>query len=325
MRLLLVILAGLCWMIGLSPIAAAHEVNPAFLELTETEFGQFDVVWKQPIKDGRRLKLDPVFPEDCEASPIALEGAVGAVVSRWTLSCALNEGEIRVDGLDRTLTDVFVQIHRIDGSVASVVLKPAAAAFELGEETSSAPLLAYFRIGVDHIIFGYDHLLFVLGLCLLVRPSQLLLTVTAFTVAHSITLGLSTLAGITLPGPPVESVIALSLILLAREAITLQRGGRSLTSQYPWAIAFGFGLIHGFGFAGALADIGLPKDQEIWALLLFNLGVEAGQVAFVIALAVLAAGLTYVARNWLSRGKIAAAYLVGVSGTIWLVERVVAF
>jgi HupE / UreJ protein len=325
LRLLLVILAGLCWMIGLSPIAAAHEVNPAFLELTETEFGQFDVVWKQPIKDGRRLKLDPVFPEDCEASPIALEGAVGAVVSRWTLSCALNEGEIRVDGLDRTLTDVFVQIHRIDGSVASVVLKPAAAAFELGEETSSAPLLAYFRIGVDHIIFGYDHLLFVLGLCLLVRPSQLLLTVTAFTVAHSITLGLSTLAGITLPGPPVESVIALSLILLAREAITLQRGGRSLTSQYPWAIAFGFGLIHGFGFAGALADIGLPKDQEIWALLLFNLGVEAGQVAFVIALAVLAAGLTYVARNWLSRGKIAAAYLVGVSGTIWLVERVVAF
>jgi hypothetical protein len=312
-------------MIGLSPIAAAHEVNPAFLELTETESGQFDVVWKQPIKDGRRLKLDPVFPEDCETSPIALEGAVGAVVSRWTLSCALNEGEIRVDGLDRTLTDVFVQIHRIDGSVASVVLKPAAAAFELGEETSSAPLLAYFRIGVDHIIFGYDHLLFVLGLCLLVRPAQLLLTVTAFTVAHSITLGLSTLAGITLPGPPVESVIALSLILLAREAITLQRGGRSLTSQYPWAIAFGFGLIHGFGFAGALADIGLPKDQEIWALLLFNLGVEAGQVAFVIALAVLAAGLTYVARNWLSRGKIAAAYLVGVSGTIWLVERVVAF
>lgn len=312
-------------MIGLSPIAAAHEVNPAFLELTETESGQFDVVWKQPIKDGRRLKLDPVFPEDCEASPIALEGAVGAVVSRWTLSCALNEGEIRVDGLDRTLTDVFVQIHRIDGSVASVVLKPAAAAFELGEETSSAPLLAYFRIGVDHIIFGYDHLLFVLGLCLLVRPAQLLLTVTAFTVAHSITLGLSTLAGITLPGPPVESVIALSLILLSREAITLQRGGRSLTSQYPWAIAFGFGLIHGFGFAGALADIGLPKDQEIWALLLFNLGVEAGQVAFVIALAVLTAGLTYVARNWLSRGKIAAAYLVGVSGTIWLVERVVAF
>jgi hydrogenase/urease accessory protein HupE len=325
LRLLLVILAGLCWMIGLSPIASAHEVNPAFLELTETESGQFDVVWKQPIKDGRRLKLDPVFPEDCEASAMVLEGAVGAVVSRWTLSCALNEGEIRVDGLDRTLTDVFVQIHRIDGSVASVVLKPAAAAFELGEETSSAPLLAYFRIGVDHIIFGYDHLLFVLGLCLLVRPAQLLLTVTAFTVAHSITLGLSTLAGTTLPGPPVESVIALSLILLAREAITLQRGGRSLTSQYPWAIAFGFGLIHGFGFAGALADIGLPKDQEVWALLLFNLGVEAGQIAFVVTLAVVGVGITYVARDWLNRGKVAAAYLVGISGTVWLVERVSAF
>ncbi len=325
MRLLLFVLAALCSAISHSPNAIAHEVNPAFLELTETEPGQFDVVWKQPIKDGRRLKLDPIFPEDCEASSMALEGAVGAVVSRWTLSCTLDDGEIRIDGLDRTLTDVFVQIHRIDGSVASVVLKPAAAAFELGEATSSAPLLAYFRIGVDHIIFGYDHLLFVLGLCLLVRPSQLFLTVTAFTIAHSITLGLSTLAGITLPGPPVESVIALSLILLAREAITLQRGGRSLTSEYPWAIAFGFGLIHGFGFAGALADIGLPKDQEVWALLLFNLGVEAGQIAFVVTLAVVAVGVTYVARNWLSRGKVAAAYLVGVSGTVWLVERVITF
>lgn len=325
MRLLLCILAGFCCVVALSPAATAHEVNPAFLELAETEPGQFNVVWKQPIKDGRRLKLDPVFPEDCEASPMMLEGAVGAVVARWTLSCTLDEGEIRIDGLDRTLTDVFVQIHRIDGSVTSVVLKPAAAAFELGEATSDAPLFAYFRIGVDHIIFGYDHLLFVLGLCLLVRPSQLLLTVTAFTVAHSITLGLSTLAGVTLPGPPVEAVIALSLILLAREAITLQRGGQSLTSQFPWAIAFGFGLIHGFGFAGALADIGLPKDQEVWALLLFNLGVEAGQVAFVVVLAVVAIGIAYVARNWLSRGKVAAAYLVGVSGTVWLVERAVAF
>ncbi len=325
MRSLIATLLALCWTVSLLPGAMAHEVNPAFLELTESDAGQFDVVWKQPIKDGRRLKLDPVFPEDCEATPMTLEGAVGAVVSRWTLDCALDEGEIRIDGLERTLTDVFVRIHRQDGTIVSTVLKPAAASFQLGQAESGAPLLAYFRIGVDHIIFGYDHLLFVLGLCLLVRPSQLLLTVTAFTLAHSITLGLSTLAGVTLPGPPVESVIALSLILLAREAITLQRGGTSLTSQFPWAIAFGFGLIHGFGFAGALADIGLPRDQEVWALLLFNLGVEAGQVAFVAALAALALVMTYLARHWLGRGKVAAAYLVGVAGTVWLVERVTAF
>ena len=325
MRALLLFLAGLCLTIITSPFAAAHEVNPAYLELSEVETGQFNVVWKQPIKDGRRLKLDPVFPDDCDASPTSLKAAPGAVIARWTLSCSLDRGEIRIDGLDRTLTDVFVRLNRLDGRTASVVLKPAAATFKLGENATGAPLLAYFWIGVEHIIFGYDHLLFVLGLCLLVRAAQLLWTVTAFTVAHSITLGLSTLAGVTLPGPPVEAVIALSLILLAREAITIQRGGPSLTSQYPWAIAFGFGLIHGFGFAGALADIGLPKAQEVWALLLFNLGVEAGQIVFVGALLLAAFVLRRVAKEGLMFSKTAAAYMVGISGTVWFFERVTGF
>lgn len=310
---------------GLPRPAAAHEVNPAFLELTEAETGQFEVVWKQPVKDGRRLKLDPIFPEGCEGTPVTLEAAAGAVVSRWTVTCTLDQGEIRIAGLDRTLSDVFVQIHRLNGDHLSVVLKPAAASFELDQTNPSAPLFAYLRIGVDHILFGYDHLLFVLGLCLLVRPRHLLLTVTAFTVAHSITLGLSTLAGVTLPGPPVEAVIALSLILLAREAITVQRGGQSLTSQYPWLIAFGFGLIHGFGFAGALADIGLPQNQEVWALLLFNLGVELGQVLFVLTLLGVAFLLGRVIQRGLAFSKTAGAYLVGISGTIWLVERVSGF
>ncbi|MCR9079893.1 MAG: HupE/UreJ family protein [Hyphomonadaceae bacterium] len=325
MKCLFVLLIAMFIVAGLPRPAAAHEVNPAFLELTEIETGQFQVVWKQPIKDGRRLKLDPIFPDGCEGTPVTLEGAAGAVVSRWTLTCALDQGEIRIAGLDRTLTDVFVQIHRLNGDHLSVVLKPAAASFELDKTNPSAPLFAYLRIGVDHILFGYDHLLFVLGLCLLVRPRQLLLTVTAFTVAHSITLGLSTLAGVTLPGPPVEAVIALSLILLAREAITVQRGGASLTSQFPWLIAFGFGLIHGFGFAGALADIGLPQNQEVWALLLFNLGVELGQVLFVLTLLGGAFLLSRVIHRGLAFSKTAGAYLVGISGTIWLVERVSGF
>lgn len=316
----------LLWIAGLcAPFAAAHEVNPAFLEVSETSEGRFDVVWKQPLKDGKRLKLDPKFPEGCESGPITLESAPGAIVARWELVCALDQGRIAVAGLDRTLTDVFVQIHRLNAPSASAVLKPAAASFEIGDKTTSAPLLAYFRIGVDHIIFGYDHLLFVLGLCLLVRPRQLFATVTAFTIAHSIILGLSTLAGLTLPGPPVESVIALSLILLAREAITLQQGGASLTSRYPWAIAFGFGLIHGFGFAGALSEIGLPDDQEVWALLLFNLGVEFGQALFVFVLLVVGYLLWRTTQRSLGIGKTLAAYAVGVSGTIWLVQRVVAF
>lgn len=325
MKRLFALLIAMFLVAGLPRPAIAHEVNPAFLELTETETGQFEVVWKQPIKDGRRLNLDPIFPEGCEGTPISLEGAAGAVVSRWTVTCALDQGEIRIAGLDRTLTDVFVQIHRLNGDHLSVVLKPAAASFQLDETSPSAPLQAYLRIGVDHIIFGYDHLLFVLGLCLLVRPRHLLLTVTAFTVAHSITLGLSTLAGVSLPGPPVEAVIALSLILLAREAITVQRGGKSLTSQYPWLIAFGFGLIHGFGFAGALSDIGLPQQQEIWALLLFNLGVELGQALFVLVLLAAAFLMSRLYARALSLGKYLAAYMVGVAGTTWMIERIAGF
>jgi len=310
---------------GLFGPAHAHEVNPAYLELSEREEGIFDVVWKQPLKDGRRLRLEPYFPEACEPSPETLERRAGSVVARWTINCTLEDGALGIAGLDRTLTDVIVRIDRLDEPTATNILKPSSPSLNLGDETSSAPLFAYLRIGVDHIIFGYDHLLFVLGLCLLVRPARLFLTISAFTVAHSITLGLSTLAGVTLPGPPVESVIAVSLVLLAREAINVQRGGASLTSQYPWVIAFGFGLIHGFGFAGALADIGLPADQEVWALLLFNLGVELGQVVFVIVLLGAGYALWRLVRSGLGVSKTLAAYLVGISGTIWMIERVTAF
>jgi len=320
-----VAIVTILWFVSALGPALAHEVNPAFLELTETGENQYDVVWKQPLKDGRRLKLDPQFPEECERSPEILERAPGAVVSRWKLTCALDSGRVGIDGLERTLTDVFVRIHRLDGRQISSVLKPTKTWFEIAEKKPGAPLFAYLRIGVDHIIFGYDHLLFVLGLLLLVRLSQLFLTVTAFTVAHSITLGLSTLAGVTLPGPPVEAVIALSLILLAREAIMLQAGGTSLTSRYPWVIAFGFGLIHGFGFAGALAEIGLPPNQEVLALLFFNLGVELGQAIFVLMLAV----STHICWLFWSKSepitKSLFAYAIGTSGAYWLIERLSGF
>ncbi len=325
MRLISPVVYACLWLIGLIGVASGHEVNPAFLQLTETANGQFEVTWKQPLKDGMRLKLDPQFPESCTSAPTTLESATGAVVSRWTLSCKLDQGRISVDGLERTLTDVFLQINRLDGSSMSAVLRPMAAAYEIEMQNQGAPLQAYFRIGVEHIIFGYDHLLFVLGLCLLVQSTQLLIAITAFTVSHSITLGLSALAGITLPGPPVEAVIALSLVLLAREALVVQRGDISLTNRYPWMIAFGFGFIHGFGFAGALSEIGLPQSQSVWALLLFNLGVEFGQVLFMVALLTTAYILLRVAPRYLVMGKTFAAYVVGACGTLWLAERVIAF
>ncbi|HBU32553.1 MAG TPA: hypothetical protein DEB28_00330, partial [Hyphomonas sp.] len=169
-----------------------------------------------------------------------------------------------------------------------------------------------------------DHLLFVLGLVLLVRPRQLLGTVTAFTVAHSITLAASALGGVTLPGPPVEIVIAMSIALLGAEAIYRMRGQDTLAQNQPWIIAFGFGLVHGFGFAGALSDIGLPKGAEIFALLLFNLGVEVGQVAFVIFVLALA----WVGQRLYRQGapfvRTAAAYAIGITGSFWAIERIAA-
>ena len=305
--------------------AAAHEVNPAYLELQETGEQSFVVTWKQPLKDGKRLRLVPVFPEDCTQSDPVPRLAGAAIIETSRLTCDLRAGELRIDGLQRTLTDVFVRIEHQDGELVSVLLRPNAASMALDQPRNGAPLFAYFSLGVEHIIFGYDHLLFVLGLCLLVRARNLFQTITAFTVAHSITLALATLSNITLPGPPVEAVIAVSLVLLAREALTLQAGGETLTARMPWLVAFGFGLIHGFGFAGALSEIGLPQDQEAWALLLFNLGVEVGQVGFV---------LCVFAASWLAVKairsseqviRVAAAYCVGIAGTYWAIERLLSF
>lgn len=305
--------------------ANAHEVNPAYLELQEISEQRFAVTWKQPLKDGKRLRLQPVFPTDCTQSDPSLRLAGPAIVESAQLRCDLRQGELRIDGLQRTLTDVFVRIVYEDGETVSVLLRPSSTSISLEQPRSGAPLMAYFSLGVEHIIFGYDHLLFVLGLCLLVSARNLFQTITAFTVAHSITLALATLGNITLPGPPVEAVIAVSLILLAREALTSMAGGQTLTARIPWLVAFGFGLIHGFGFAGALSDIGLPQNQEAWALLLFNLGVEIGQIAFV--LCVFAVSWLAVMANRSSERvmRTAAAYSVGVAGTYWAIERMLSF
>ena len=303
--------------------AAAHEVRPAYLEVNETEAGHYDLIWKQPILDGRRLKLEPSFPEGCTRENERVSAPAATLITRWSMSCDLNSGTLAIEGLDRTLTDVFLRMDRLDNEDISIVLRPEANSVDLGQ-SQGAPLLAYFRIGVEHIIFGYDHLLFVLGLVLLVRPHQLLATVTAFTIAHSITLASSSLAGITLPWPPVEITIAMSIALLGAEAIYRMQGRDTLSQTRPWIIAFGFGLIHGFGFAGALSEIGLPRDAEVMALLLFNLGVEAGQVAFVLFLLALAWLGFRLYRHGEHAVKTAAAYAIGITGSYWAIERIVA-
>ena len=314
-------LTGLAvWLIS-AGAAAAHEVRPAYLEITETAAGVYDVTWKQPVLDGRRLKIDPVLPEACERQGEYVAPVGATLVQRWKTACDLNRGEIRIDGLDRTLTDVFVRVDRLDGDDIGAVLRPGNAVLDLTVPTG-APVGTYFRIGVEHILFGWDHLLFVLGMVLLVRPSQLLLTLTAFTVAHSITLAAASLAGITLPGPPVEITIAMSIALLGAEAIHRIKGWMTLSQRIPWAIAFGFGLIHGFGFAGALAEIGLPKGAEAMALLLFNLGVEAGQILFVSAVLAVAWVFYRLAAKRMVLARTALAYFIGIMGSYWAVERI---
>ena len=301
----------------------AHEVRPAYLELRQTGNGLAEVTFKQPILGERILRLEPVFPEDCRRGPEAASIVGAALVRRFTLECDLEGREIAIAGLERSLTDVYLRIERSDGPVFSAVLKPASPSVVF-TETAIPGVFAYLGIGVEHILFGWDHLLFVAGLVLLVRWRRLALTASAFTLAHSLTLALATLGGITLPGPPVEIVIALSISLIGLEALRRMRGEEGLSARLPGAIAFGFGLIHGFGFAGALAEIGLPKGAEFMALLMFNLGVELGQAALITALLLTGWLIARAGARVLTSLRQAGAYACGIAGAYWAIERLAA-
>jgi hypothetical protein len=303
--------------------AFAHEVRPALLSLDGTADG-YAVTWKQPVNNGKRLKLTPVFPEGCEALPptITLDGET--VVERFTLNCSLDTGEIRIDGLERTLTDVFVRVNAADGSTRSALVKPSNPVMDLTVETPP-PANAYFGEGILHIVMGWDHLLFVLGLCLLVNRKQVLGVATSFTLAHSLTLAVAALGLFSFPSRPVEILIAASILLLAVEIIRKWRGQEGLTAQRPYLVSFGIGLLHGLGFAGALADLGLPKGQELLALVLFNLGVEAGQFA-IIAAALGVGYLGYRLAPKLTRPTATlATYAIGTIAAFWVIERIAGY
>ena len=276
------ILLALLTAIGSLPLAA-HEVRPAFLQIVETAPARFNVLWKQPIVQDRRLPIDPVLPEGCQ--PLAAPSPQivgGALLQQWEVACPLNEGTLHIRGLARTLTDVLVEVRRLDGERLNQILRSNAPSLDLSDP--SPKVAAYLILGVEHLLFGIDHVLFVIGLvCFIPGPWSLLKTITSFTLAHSVTLALSVLEIVQLPQGPVEAVIALSILFLARELALPATRRSALTQGRPWIMAFTFGLLHGFGFAGALADIGLPKDQLALSLLLFNLGIEAGQILVVAA------------------------------------------
>lgn len=301
--------------------AYAHEIRPAYLELAEESEGIFQASWKQPVADGRRLALEPVLPLDCASlEEPQIRVVEGAVVSRWRVACPMREGLIAIAGLERTLTDVFIEVRYLDGDVRRAVIRPGEAGLELGSGASFGAR-AYLQLGVEHILSGPDHLLFVSGLLLLARLRRLIFVITAFTLAHSLTLALTSLGWVRLAAGPVELMIAVSILLLAVEAMRVIEGRPSFTAQRPWLVSFGFGLLHGFGFAGALGDIGLPVGAELAALFYFNVGVELGQLLFIGALLSMIFILVQVLKVRLSSLQRAAAYCVGISGAYWVIER----
>lgn len=306
----------------------AHEVRPGYLELREGTPGRYDVLWKQPARGEFAIKIDPLFPDTCSLTgPNKQEGIPGAMLTPASLECTggLRGRTIRIAGLEAMMTDVLIRVHHADGAMETLLVRPASPMAVIGGQGDAGQrALAYLRLGVEHILMGVDHLLFVLGLLLLVRgPMMLFKTITSFTVAHSITLAVATLGYASVPLPPLNAAIALSILFLGPEIIRLRRGQTSLTIRHPWVVAFAFGLLHGFGFATGLTTMGLPRAEIPVALLLFNLGVEVGQVFFVLIMLLLQRSFRILEIRWHRWVEALPAYTVGSLGAYWTIQRMV--
>lgn len=314
----------------LPTLTMAHEMRPAYLAVEEGPAGTFDVIWKVPAMGDQRLGIYVRLPETCTpgADPIA-SIADAAYTEQWTAVCrdGLKGQEIVIDGLTATLTDVLVRIAWQDGSVEVARLTPDAPEFVAkGIQTGWEVAGTYFRLGVDHILSGLDHLLFVFALILLIRDRWMLVkTITAFTVAHSITLAGATLGLFNLPTKPVEAAIALSIVFLAVELVKSKPEELRLSERLPWLVAFAFGLLHGFGFAGALMETGLPQSDVPLALLTFNLGVEAGQLLFVAVVLLTFRASRAIVTVPQPTLRLVAAYGIGTASMFWLISRVASF
>jgi hydrogenase/urease accessory protein HupE len=315
------------------PTAHAHEIRPADLQIDEVGPGRYQLLWRTPVLSGMRLPVLLRLPDEIHdvTEPATQELPDSLVERRFFDAGAQGLAGKRIEfvGLQATVTDVLVRVQMLDGTHSATLVRPSQPWVDIA--TLQGPLAvagAYLSHGIEHILFGVDHLLFVLGLILIVRSTRmLLLTVTSFTIAHSITLSLATLGVLHVPGPPVETCIALSILLLASEILRLQRGEPSLTASWPWAVAFSFGLLHGLGFASALIDIGLPQGDVPLALLSFNIGVEVGQLAFIAAVL----GVMQLAKQFRMpdmvecRLRTVTAYGVGTVAAFWFVERLAGF
>lgn len=312
----------------LAEAAIAHEIRPAFLRIVQVEPTRFETDLRVPARGEMRLALYLEMPENCDVTGNAVSWTDGsAYIDEATYECGggLVGTTVRISGLERVMTDALARFERLDGTTQVVRLTPADSTFVISDSENWREVVStYFVLGVEHILLGIDHLLFVLALLILVPNLRMLFwTVTAFTLAHSITLAGATLGLVNVPGPPVEAVIALSILFVAMEIMHSRQGRPGITQRWPWLVAFTFGLLHGFGFAGALSEIGLPGHAIPLALLFFNLGVEAGQLLFIAAVLLAWAALRRI--PWPRWAEAMPVYAIGAMAAFWTIERIAGF
>jgi len=322
--LLLPLLLPLC----LAAPVQAHEVRPGYLEITEGRGGELRIVWRLPVAGVYSVPLVPSISTGwLQGEPYSSSRTDSTWVREWRVPAPradLAGANVEVLGLERTITDVLLRVVYANGTEFTQLLSPAAPSVRLPSATKAGlPIRQYLELGFTHIWSGIDHLLYICGLVLLVRDTRSLVkTITGFTAAHSITLAAAALGYVHVPSAPVEATIALSIVYVAAEVVNKWQGRTSLAQRIPWVIAFGFGLLHGLGFAGALAEVGLPAHAIPMALLLFNIGIEIGQLTFVALLLLGAKALWRMTPKLVSRLSWASPYAIGSLASFWLIERI---
>ncbi|WNJ19050.1 HupE/UreJ family protein [Pontibacter sp. G13] len=304
----------------------AHEVRPAYLEILQLTDSSYRVSWKIPARGERTPQINPILPNHWKQTDFRAHLLIDAVHRQWeVLSRQPLHGELfYIDGLETTMIDVLVRVEMLDGEEFTQMVRPDQPFFQIPESFSvKQVILTYLWLGIEHILFGIDHLLFVLALLLITDDRRKLLkTITAFTIAHSITLSLASLDLVQIPIPPVEVIIGMSIVFLAREIAIHRPSAPSLTYRNPWLVAFLFGLLHGFGFASALTETGLPHAHMLPALACFNVGVELGQLAFVAALLIVFRLARLLPIRYSSQDLLKyASYGLGTVASFWMIER----
>jgi len=305
----------------------AHEIRPGLLDISERSPGLFYVTWKVPMRGDMILAIEPTLPSSFKlVAPPSEKFVPGARVQHLIYQseeASLTGEEIGVSGLSSLQIDVLLRIELANGQAHSAILRPSSPTFVVPMQASKYEVAkSYSQMGFTHILEGVDHLLFLFALLLLIVDFKMLVkTVTAFTVAHSVTLCAATLGIVQVPSSPTEAVIALSIVFLAAEIVRHRAGENVLSAKYPWIVAGFFGLFHGLGFAGALSEVGVPSHEVPLALLMFNIGVEGGQLLFVTAAFGVLVFMKRVSLPEILRSRPYVPYAIGSVAAYWAIER----